>query len=428
MSDKTLLILGALEEFVPLVKLAVSKNIRPVVVDGNPNAPAKEEALRLGGAAYDADIRDTELVAEIARRERADAITTAYSDLLLECMVKIADRAGLPCHLKPDQLPWYRDKDVTNRTCEELGIGTTKSILLTEGFSDEELAGFEFPMIIKPLDMYGSRGLRIVSSPSDIRSHFTACLRASHRAEVLAEEYNDEYEFNMQCWVRKGVVRVLGIADREKTSHDPEEIPLSTRNIYPSAMISRVYDPAVDALKRYIARTGQTEGPLSMQFFWGPKKGFMVGEIAARYLGYEHELIAYTTGVSIEEILLAGAFDQAELDALLDSCDPFAKNSAAVIYFHARDGIVSDLSSALAILARNDVQYGKIFYSVGERIGSPQKMPYAARFYIIADTRAEIDSRTDEIISTMAIRDENGNDLLYPNIRGTYIPLHGGNA
>ena len=68
MSDKTLLILGALEEFVPLVKLAASRNIRPVVVDGNPGAPAKEEALKLGGTACDADIRDTELVAGIAAK------------------------------------------------------------------------------------------------------------------------------------------------------------------------------------------------------------------------------------------------------------------------------------------------------------------------------------------------------------------------
>ncbi len=428
MSDKTLLILGALEEFVPLVKLAVSKNIRPVVVDGNPGAPAKKEALKLGASAYDADIRDAELIAEIAEREHADAITTAYSDLLLECMVRIADKAHLPCHLSPAQLPWYRDKDVTNRTCEELGIGTTKSVLLTSDFTDSELEGLEFPMVIKPLDMYGSRGLRIVRSIPDIRAHFASCLETSGRPEVLAEEYNDEYEFNMQCWVRDGIVRVLGIADREKTSHDPEEIPLSTRNIYPSRLIDQVYAPALDALTRYIARTGQKEGPLSMQFFWGPKKGFMVGEIAARYLGYEHELIEFTTGVSIEEILLAGAFDENRLNELLDACDPFAKNSAAVIYFHARDGIVSDLSSALAILDRNDVQYGKIFYTAGERIGSPQRMPYAARFYIIADTRAEIDERTEEIISDMSLLDENGNELLYPNRPGTYMINSGGNT
>ena len=56
----------------------------------------------------------------------------------------------------------------------------------------------------------------------------------------------------------------------------------------------------------------------------------------------------------------------------------------------------------------------------GERIGSPQRMPYAARFYIVADSREEIDARSEEIISEMAIRDADGHDLLYPNCLGTY--------
>jgi hypothetical protein len=47
-------------------------------------------------------------------------------------------------------------------------------------------------------------------------------------------------------------------------------------------------------------------------------------------------------------------------------------------------------------------------------------MPYAARFYIVADSREEIDARSEEIISEMAIRDADGHDLLYPNCLGTY--------
>lgn len=34
--------------------------------------------------------------------------------------------------------------------------------------------------------------------------------------EILVEEYNDGYEFNMMTWVRNGKVHVISIADREK--------------------------------------------------------------------------------------------------------------------------------------------------------------------------------------------------------------------
>jgi len=415
---RTLLILGGLEEFVPLVRLAKKNGIRTVVVDGNPGAPAKTESIAAGGAAYDADVRDIAAIALIAKNENAEAITTAYSDLLLECMVKIADASGLPCHLKPSQLPYYRDKAVTNRTLEELSIGTPKSAALSEGFSDSDLEGLAFPMVVKPIDLYGSRGLSIVESADEIRERFAAAAAGSSQKRILAEEYAAGREFNLQAWVRHGKVRILGIADREKTSHDPKEIPLSTRNVYPSKAIESVYAPAKEALEKYVSKTLQKEGPLCMQFFAGNDGGILVGEIAARFLGYEHELLEYADGISVEELLLASAFDDEKVDGLLDACNPFGNCTAAVLYFHGRDGIIADQSAARAAFDRPEVIYSKLFYEDGERIGSPQRMPYVARCYIKAEARDGADALTQEIFDAVSIKDAEGRELLYPNCIG----------
>ncbi len=405
---KTLMILGALEEFVSLVRLAAKHGIRTVVVDGNEGAPAKAYA----DAAYTVDIRDSKACADIAKKEGVDAITTAYSDLLLECMVNIADLAQLPCHLTPDQLPYYRDKECINDTCRLLGIPTQQSVRLTADFADSMLDGMQFPMVIKPLDLYGSRGLVIVHSIGEIRRHFHDSCALSARQEVLAEEYNPDHEFNIQCWVRHGKVHVLGIADREKTSFDPLTVPLSTRNVYPSRLISSVYQDAFNALTAYIRHTHQMEGPLSMQFYWGEGRGFEVGEIAGRFLGYEHELIEYSSGLSIEALLLAGAVDDAAVDELLRQCNPFSNETAAVVYFHAKDGIVADLSGAEAASKLGDVVYSQIFYGKGDRIGAPQTQPYAARYDIKASTRQRADEISEHILETASMTDSHGQELL----------------
>lgn len=415
---KTLMILGALEEFVPLVRLAGERNIRTVVVDGNSGAPAK----KIADISYDENIRDISACANIARREHVDAITTAYSDLLLECMVKIADSAGLPCHLRPAQLPYYRDKDVINRTCEHLGIPTPGSVLLRESFSDEELDGLHFPMVIKPLDMYGSRGLVIVHNIREIRQQFAFSCSTSSRKEILAEEYDPDFEFNIQCWVRHGKVHVLGLADREKTFFDVSSIPLSTRNVYPSCLIDHVYDEAVRILSRYIGFTGQTEGPLSMQFYWGPERGLMVGEIAARFLGYEHELIRYADDLGIEELLLSAAVDDKNVDKLLAGCNPFGNRNAAVLYLHARDGILFDDEKVLEAAGRPDVKYSQLFYRKGDRIGNPQTQPYFARFDLVAEDRAEIDRRAKDILSNLSASDADGRELLLKGKLPVYPP------
>ena len=115
----------------------------------------------------------------------------------------------------------------------------------------------------------------------------------------------------------------------------------------------------------------------------------------------------------------------AALDALLDKCRPFGTSVAAVLYFHGRDGIIADQEDAIAILHRKDVKYGKLFYRTGERIGSPQKMPYVARYYLTAATRAEIDTLTEEILASISVKDREGNNLLYPNRIGSYTDTEG---
>ncbi len=413
---KTLMILGALEEFVPLVALAKQEQIKTVVVDGNENAPAKA----IADCAYTVDVRRIDDIAAIAKREKVDAITTAYSDLLLECMVKIAQKAGLPCHLTPKQLPYYRDKHVINQTCEELHIPTPKSVILKQDFSAGELSDLSFPMVIKPLDLYGSRGLFIVHSEQEIRQHFSQSCQGSNTASVLAEEYNPDHEFNIQCWVHDGKVHVLGIADREKTSFDPTTVPLSTRNIYPSCLIDFVYENARQVLTEYIRFTKQTQGPLCMQFYWGRKRGLEVGEIAARFLGYEHELIAFSSGLRIEELLLTNAVRPDQVPTLLKTCNPFGNRSAAVVYFHAKDGIVADLSKTSEAAKRPDVTYSQIFYQAGDRIGSPQTQPYAARFDLVDESRKRLDRSCASLVETVSMTDATGNELLLKGIQSTY--------
>ena len=74
MTSPVLLILGSLTEFTALVRLANEKGIRTVVADGN----AGTEAKRLAALSFDVDVRDTEAIADICRKEGVPAITTGF--------------------------------------------------------------------------------------------------------------------------------------------------------------------------------------------------------------------------------------------------------------------------------------------------------------------------------------------------------------
>ena len=268
--NKRLLILGTLGEFEQLVQKARARGIYTIVCDGYPDGPARAFA----DESYVIPVTDTDRIAALCKEKQVDGILTSFSDLLLECMVKISAKAGLPCYLNPEQLPWYRDKSATRGLLEELGLPSPGFAKIpTTGFAPELISHLHFPLVTKPLDKYGSRGIYVVHNLEELKQAITETASFTDLPEILVEEYNDGYEFNMMTWVHKGNVHVISIADREKTDIGPGEIPISTRNVYPSCLYEQVVSPAADLLQRYADRTGQKEGALSMQFFWKPESG-----------------------------------------------------------------------------------------------------------------------------------------------------------
>ena len=410
-----LVILGSLGEFVQLIKLARKRGYYTIVCDGYTGSIGKSYADK----AYDINVGDIDSIADMCRQEKADGIITSFSDYLFECMVKIAEKAGLKCYFSTAQLPYYRDKTKMKDMLSGLGIATPDYRYIRKNFSDSELAELRFPVVVKPIDKYGSRGVEVLHSVSEIRERFDYTCATSDIKEVLVEEYHDGFEFNMMTWVLHGKVHVISIADREKTPVGGREIPISSRNVYPSKRMDAVLQKATDVLQRIADHLGQKEGALSMQFFWKPETGVSVCEVAGRFFGYEHELVEYAGGLNFEKLLLDYVYCEDELEKTLRSHSPYFPKTSAVLYFHGRPGMTvvhQDVARSLSQTPGTAETW--LFYREKEEIIRHGPNPYVARYYITGETREEIDALTDYFFDHMSITDEDGREVLYRNIRG----------
>lgn len=418
-----LLILGTLGEFTQLVKKAKERGYYTIVCDGYPDGPARQYA----DASYVIPVTDIEAVAELCRKEKIDGIVTSFSDLLMECMVKIAARAKLPCYLKPEQLRWYRDKSACRELLSELGLPTPGYVKVpvseqNESRLSELTAGLKYPLISKPLDKYGSRGIFIIKDRSQLCEMTGRTAEFTDLDEILVEEYNDGFEFNMMTWVSNGTVRIISIADREKTQFEEGMLPESTRNVYPSRLIEKVEEPASSLLQAYISRTGQKEGPLSMQFFWKPGEGIQVCEIAARFFGYEHELTDMVYKFNMEELLLNYVYDKEEAEKMLTEQDihkPLVHG--AVLYFHGKLARIQDQHVAYELAQENAVVKPWIFYEDGEEVIAYGPNPYLALYYIASDSREKLDEISENFFQKMSMTDPEGKEIVFRNQIPDYL-------
>ncbi|MEG0322672.1 MAG: ATP-grasp domain-containing protein, partial [Raoultibacter sp.] len=313
-----LLILGSMDEFVELVQRARARGMYTVVCDGYDDGPAKAFA----DAAYTIDIRDVDALVAVCQQERIDAVLSSFSDILFESSCKLSHAAGLPTPCSLESLRFLRDKGAMKAMFSRLGIESPRSVLVREGFQDADIAQLHFPCVMKPLDGYGSRGVVVIDSPEEVRHVAVPAIASSTGKEVLFEEYQQGYEFNMTTWVFGGEVHVISIADREKSIEIPGELPHVSRIVYPSIYFRQVAPAARDIVQRIADYLDISEGPLSMQFFWTPESGIQVCEVAGRLFGYEHELVELSTGLALEDVLLDSVSDRAALQRRLQDHDP----------------------------------------------------------------------------------------------------------
>ncbi len=407
-----LLILGSLGEFVQMIEMAKARGIYTIVCDGYKGSIGKAHADK----AYDIAVDHIDEIADMCRAEGVDGIITSFSDFLFECMVKIAEKANLKCYFGTEYLDYYRNKTKMKDMFRELGIGTSAYHYIEKDFQDADLADLHFPVVTKPVDKYGSRGLMVLQSIQEIREVFDEVCETSDIKQILVEEYHDGFEFNMMTWVLHGKVQVISIADREKTWIAPNEIPISTRNVYPSKRMDVVYEDAREILQKIVEFTGQQEGPLSIQFFWKPETGIHVCEVAGRFFGYEHELVEYAGGLNIEKLLLDYVYDEKAVEETFANYDPFYKKVSAVLYFHGKPGMtVVNQDAARKIASDPEVKESWLFYKDGEPVIKHGPNPYVVRYYITADDREKADKITQRIFSEISVTDAAGQEVLYKN-------------
>ena len=408
-----LMILGSMDEFVSLVQKAKARGITVIVCDGYPDGPAKLYADR----AYDVDIRLVDQVAQICREERVDGIIASFSDILFEYLVQIAAKAGLKTYCTPKQAEFLRSKQKMREMFQELGIPCAKNHVLTSDFKDPEIADLSFPVVMKPLNGYGSRGVFVVNTVAEIHERFEETSRYSIGTDrIMAEEYNSGYEFNMTNWILDKEVYTLSIADREKAPLQAAgDIPPICRLVYPSRMTDLVYEEARKIVRKVASYVGITTGPLSMQFFYQPEKGIQVCECAGRFFGYEHELLSYSSGFFIEDLLLDYVYDETAMRKRVQNHSFHLPRIIGGLYFHGRECIVGSTKAAEELMRQVQPLEYTLYYKNGEPISHDTgAKPYVIRLDIAADTYEELDQKSRRILEQMVITDGEGENLIYP--------------
>lgn len=348
---------------------------------------------------------------EAARRYHVTGIMTMGTDQPVYTAACVAEDLGLPGFLTREQAFSVTNKKRMKQILSEAGIPTAKYRIVDETTGVTELKGMRPPLVIKPLDSQGQRGIYKLDTPEEILSHLTDTLSFSRCREALVEEFYDSDEVTVSGWLKAGKLMVLTVTDR-LLYPDDTHIGVCTGHRFPSVHMEE-YDEIQDISRRVAAAFGLAEGPFYMQLLIG-REGIKVNELAARIGGaFEDVFIPWITGFDILGAVIDGALGrEVEISCHKDSPLICQDRCVAVQLLFCNPGVIRSVTPVEELLALPYVLDAGYNYHPGQEV--PVMENATARFghAVICGTRENIGEHVEEFYRRLSVRSEAGEEML----------------
>ena len=87
-------------------------------------------------------------------------------------------------------------------------------------FDIEQTRFLHFPLIVKPVDAYSSKGVKKVQNEEKLKEAFFEAKSISRNKKVIVEEFFEGEEISVDLFVEDGVAKILLISNSEKIKSD----------------------------------------------------------------------------------------------------------------------------------------------------------------------------------------------------------------
>lgn len=311
MKGKRIIIIGAGLLQVPAIQIAQDMGLYTIVFDYNKDAHGMKIAdLPMVVSTRDVD-GSVRAARDLSKQMEINGVITVGTDAS-STVAAVANALGLPGNRFEDAYAASNKIRMRERFRKN---NVPQPNFFPVWNYEETMEAFRHlnkPVVIKPADNMGARGVMKVENESDILNAFNRAKSSSPSGEVIIEEYMDGPELSIDMLIYDNKIYVTGIADRI-IEYPPFFI--ETGHIMPSALEKERIEDAVqvmkDGIKALNLKIGAAKGDIKVT-----KKGAMVGEIAARLSGGFMSAYTYplSTGVNLIKNAIEIALGEAPSD------------------------------------------------------------------------------------------------------------------
>ena len=245
----------------------------------------------------------------VCRREGVIAACSIGSDLAIHTVNHVQRALGMPAN-PPETDFIATNKFAMREAFAAAGVDCPRFKKLSAAPAPEELADFHFPVIVKPTDRSGSRGVFRCENPQEVLSAVPAACECSFEKCAIVEEFLFGDEYSCESISHHGEHHLLAVT-KKFTTGAPHFI--ETGHLEPAPLSPEQYALVENRVKKALDALHIRTGAGHTEFMLTPEGDFRVVEIGSRMGGdcIGSDLVPLSTGIDFVRAVIDTAVGKA---------------------------------------------------------------------------------------------------------------------
>jgi carbamoylphosphate synthase large subunit len=265
---------------------------------------------------------------------------------------------------------------------------------------------FKYPLVVKPVDSNGSKGVKKVFTPDELEVSLKDAFNYSISGDVIIEEFKFGEELSCDFYVENGIAKTLCITASKKIKENKKSFTI-IQSYYP-ASIDYSEERVLEIAQKIVNAWGLKDTPLLVQMIVNGED-YNVLEFSARMGGgSKYHLIQVLSGVDIMKVyveMVMGAKPHVEPSKQW--------NNAIMSYVYCKPGEYVSLKGFDELKENGDIHsYFTYRTAPSTIIKSDTSSDRVAGFLVVANSEEEVLQKLKYANEHLAILDAEGNDIM----------------
>ncbi len=410
LKDKTLLLMGGGAYANDIKRYKDEQGFRIVALGKDANTPI----ARISDVCYQIDTQDVDAVCDVVKKEGVNGIFVGASEINIAPAIAVSERTG--CYFYTNRKQWeiLANKARFKEYCREYGVPVVPEFDIRPGYTKEDVEKLSFPVLLKPTDSSGARGMNACYSAEDFDEFYEEALCWSKKKEVIVEELiTDADEVFFQYTLQDGECSLTSCFTKVFVKSENKMLILPIFHMYPSKYIEEYYETVHEGVKKMFQAMEIRDGVMTLQSFY--KNGrFYVFEAGFRMGGAQNYILTeYQSGANSLEYMINYALTGSMNDTPITEIDNARfRHPCCNYYVGLKAGVIAKMGGLEEVKQLDGVLNVTEMCREGEEIFETNALErICLRIHVVGETPEKLAENLVRISDMLKIMSTEGKEM-----------------